>query len=358
MQKVVISNNLQQDIIDAYNSCEHDKTFVLCDETTAVLCLEVLNIKHVSHNQIRLFDEIDAQLIVIPAGDDNKTIESIAAVWEDLSKGGATRHSLLINIAGGMVTDLGGFAAASFKRGINFINIPTTLLSQVDASVGGKTGINFCGYKNEIGAFCDADTVIISSEFFKTLDKENILSGYAEMLKHALLKDKDMLSEHLLFCFDSDMDFEQLQKMVAESIAVKQKVVEEDPHEKGIRKALNLGHTFGHAFESWAMRHNCSVLHGYAVAWGLICELYLSAKKCNFPTETLHQVSSFIKENYGKLAITCDDYPELLELMTHDKKNTSADSINFTLLGTTGDIRINQTATKEEIEDALDFYLF
>lgn len=360
MQKVVISQNLQQDIIDAYNACEHDKTFVLCDETTAHLCLDTLQVERLDGNHIRLFNEIDAQLITIPVGDDNKTIQSIASVWEALSKGGATRHSLLINIAGGMVTDLGGFAAASFKRGINFINIPTTLLSQVDASVGGKTGINFCGYKNEIGAFCDADTVIISSAFLKTLDNENILSGYAEMMKHALLKDNEMLAEHLNFDFDfdHDLDYDKLQSMVAESIAVKQKVVTEDPHEKGIRKALNLGHTFGHAFESWAMRHNCSVLHGYAVAWGLICELYLSAKKCDFPTDKLHQVASFVKDNYGKLGITCDDYPELLELMTHDKKNTSSSSINFTLLGNVGDIRINQTASKEEIEDALDFYLF
>ena len=365
MQKVIISSNLQQDIINSYNECEHDKTFILCDETTAELCLNALNAKQVAPDRICICDGIEGQLIVIPAGDDNKTVESISKVWTALSTGGATRHSLLINIAGGMVTDLGGFAAAAFKRGINFINIPTTLLSQVDASVGGKTGINFCGYKNEIGAFCDASSVIISSEFLKTLDKENILSGYAEMLKHALLKDKEMLAEHLSFDFDfnsdSDdfsLDFEKIQAMVAESIAVKQKVVTEDPHEKGIRKALNLGHTFGHAFESWAMRHNCPVLHGYAVAWGIICELYLSAKKCSFPTDTLHQVASFIKENYGKLGITCDNYPELLELMTHDKKNKDNTTINFTLLGGVGDIRINQTATKEEIEDALDFYLF
>lgn len=369
MQKVIISSNLKQDIINAYNECEHDKTFILCDETTEKLCLGVLDAETwtlepgtMKQMEVKICDQIVGRLIVIPAGDDNKTVESISKVWEALSTGGATRHSLLINIAGGMVTDLGGFAAASFKRGINFINIPTTLLSQVDASVGGKTGINFCGYKNEIGAFCDASSVIISSEFLKTLDKENILSGYAEMLKHALLKDKEMLAEHLSFDFnfnsDNNLDFVKLQDMVAESIAVKQKVVTEDPHEKGIRKALNLGHTFGHAFESWAMRHNCPVLHGYAVAWGIICELYLSAKKCNFPADTLHQVASFIKESYGKLGVTCDDYPELLELMTHDKKNTNSSTINFTLLGAVGDIRINQTATKEEIEDALDFYLF
>ena len=352
MQKVVISKDINADLIDAFNTCEHDKTFILCDETTSRICLPVIM------ETIDRLTDGKSSLIVIPAGDDNKTLESVAKVWEAMSNGGATRHSLLINVAGGMVTDLGGFAAASFKRGINFINIPTTLLSQVDASVGGKTGINFCGYKNEIGAFCDASTVIISGEFLKSLDRENLLSGYAEMLKHALLKDREMLAEHLCFDFDAAVDYGKLVEMVGESIAVKQKVVEEDPHEKGLRKALNLGHTFGHSFESWAMRHNCPVLHGYAVAWGLICELYLSTLRCGFPTDTLHQVASFIKDHYGKLAITCDDYAELVELMTHDKKNSSSDNINFTLLGGVGDIRINQTATKKEIEDALDFYLF
>ncbi|MCF0121542.1 MAG: 3-dehydroquinate synthase, partial [Oscillospiraceae bacterium] len=306
-------------------------------------------------------------VITIPSGDESKTLESIAKVWQALSEGGATRHSLLVNIGGGMVTDLGGFAAAAFKRGISFINVPTTLLAQVDASVGGKTGINFCGYKNEIGAFCDAAAVIISPDFFATLDRENILSGYAEMLKHALLKDRQMLARHLLAPFICGMGGEgcacepsalsQLQAMVAESSAVKETIATEDPHEKGIRKALNLGHTFGHAFESWAMRHRCPVLHGYAVAWGLVCELYLSANKCGFPTDTLHQVAAFIKEHYGKLDITCDDYPELIELMTHDKKN-SGGRINFTLLGDVGDIIINQTASREDIEDAFDFYLF
>ena len=252
-----------------------------------------------------------------------------------------------------MVTDLGGFAASTFKRGIQYINIPTTLLSMVDASVGGKTGINFNGLKNEIGVFNNASSVILDTQFLQTMDRENILSGYAEMLKHGLISNEKMWAE--LINFDlAQPDLQQLQTMVADSVAVKQRIVTEDPLEQGIRKALNLGHTVGHAFESFALKHS-PILHGYAVAYGLISELYLSTVKTGFPSDKMHQTVSFIKEHYGKMTITCDDYPTLLELMTHDKKNV-AGTINFTLLGGIGDIRINQTATKEDIYEALDFY--
>ena len=252
-----------------------------------------------------------------------------------------------------MVTDLGGFAASTFKRGISYINIPTTLLSMVDASVGGKTGINFRGLKNEIGVFNNAATVILDTQFLKTLDAENICSGYAEMLKHGLISNEQMWAELMNFDLEQP-DLKLLSRMVADSVAVKERIVTEDPTEQGIRKALNLGHTVGHAFESFALKHQ-PVLHGYAVAWGLICELYLSGMKTGFPTDKMHQTVRFIKEHYGMMTITCDDYPTLLELMTHDKKNV-AGIINFTLLGGIGDIRINQTATKDEIYEALDFY--
>jgi 3-dehydroquinate synthase len=259
----------------------------------------------------------------------------------------------MINLAGGMVTDLGGFAASTFKRGIHFINIPTTLLSMVDASVGGKTGINFGGLKNEIGVFRNASSVILDTMFLKTMDCENMLSGYAEMLKHGLINQKTMLTELLLFDIEQP-DLRQLQRMVAESVQVKQRIVLEDPTEHGIRKALNLGHTFGHAFESLALERT-PVLHGYAVAWGLVCELYLSVAKAGFPVDRMRQTVRFVFDHYGRMPLTCDDYPQLLQLMTHDKKNV-AGRINFTLLGGVGDILIDQTATKEEIEEALDFY--
>lgn len=195
--------------------------------------------------------------------------------------------------------------------------------------------------------------MILDTEFLKTLDAENICSGYAEMLKHGLISTEAMWEE--LVSFDLDQpDLKQLQRMVGDSVKVKERIVELDPHEKGIRKALNLGHTFGHAFESWALKRK-PILHGYAVAFGLIPELYLSVAKKGFPTDKMRQTVTFIKENYGTLNITCDDYDELIELMQHDKKNQNG-IINFTMLGGIGDIRINQTATTEEIKEALDFF--
>lgn len=343
-QKVIVSGNLERDLVNAIAECEHDKIFILTDQTTHDMCLPKLQ------NFLCLKG---AQSIVIKAGDTNKTLDSLAEVWTALSQGGATRHSLMINLGGGMVTDLGGFAASTFKRGIDFINIPTTLLAMVDASVGGKTGINFGGLKNEIGVFYDSKFVIINTQFLDTLDHDNICSGYAEMLKHGLISDNKHWAELVGFNL-AQPDLAQLQRMVAESIKVKERIVTEDPHEHGIRKALNLGHTVGHALESFAMKHGRPVLHGYAVAYGMVCELYLSARKTGFPTDKMHQTVRFILDHYGRLPYTCDDYPELLELMRHDKKNTSG-IINFTLLGGIGDIRINQTATKEEIEEALDF---
>lgn len=344
LQKVIISDQLDATLAEAIAECEHDKIFVLADETTAQCCLPVVE----QYDCMR-----GATRIVIEATDTHKNIASLSHVWQMLSEGCATRHTLLINIGGGMVTDLGGFAASTFKRGINYINIPTTLLSMVDASVGGKTGINFMGLKNEIGVFNNAKSVILDTEFLKTLDIENMLSGYAEMLKHGLISDVEMLNELLAFDIEHP-NLEQLKRMVADSVAVKQRIVTEDPTEKGIRKALNLGHTAGHAFESFALKHT-PVLHGYAVAWGLVVELYLSAIKTGFPTDKMRQTVRFILDHYGKMNITCDDYPTLLELMTHDKKNI-AGIINFTLLGGVGDILIDQTATKDEIYEAFDFY--
>ena len=343
-QKVIISTKLETTVTTAVGECERDRIFILVDETTRQLCLPL----------VEGFDCLrQAEIITIGATDQHKTLESLTHVWSSLQRGGATRHSLMVNLGGGMVTDLGGFVASTFKRGLNYINIPTTLLAMVDASVGGKTGINFGGLKNEIGVFSTARSVILDTQFLRTMDAENMLSGYAEMLKHGLIANDSMWAE--LLNFDIDVpDYHQLSRMLEDSVKVKERIVEEDPTEKGIRKALNLGHTVGHAFESFALQRK-PVLHGYAVAWGLICELYLSHIKTGFPIEKMRQTVSFINEHYGKLSITCDDYPTLLELMTHDKKNTGSD-INFTLLGDVGDIRINQTATKEEIEEALDFY--
>ena len=343
MEGVVISKDIRKELSAAIGRCSYDKLFMLTDETTNRECLPLIadmpELKNAYH-------------ITIGATDVHKTLETLSSVWTYMSKEGGTRHSLMLNLGGGMVTDLGGFAAGTFKRGIKFINIPTTLLSMVDASVGGKTGINFNGLKNEIGIFYSPDSVLIDTVFLKTLDDKNIRSGYAEMLKHGLISNQKHLDELLSFdLFDPDLD--KLSEMVGRSVAVKENIVSSDPYEKGIRKALNLGHTTGHAFESFALTKN-PVLHGYAVAWGMVCELYLSFIKCGFPTDVMRECVYFIKENYGNLDITCDDYPALFELMTHDKKNIG-DEINFTLLSDVGDIKINQTVSKEDIYEALDF---
>ena len=344
-QKVIICQDLRKDLYSAIQECPHDKLFILVDEHTRELCLPLIS----GFGYLN-----DANIITIGAEDVHKNVETLVHVWQSLGDGGASRHSLMINLGGGMVTDLGGFAASTFKRGIKYINIPTTLLAMVDASVGGKTGINFNGLKNEIGVFSPAEYVLIDTEFLKSLDTRNLLSGYAEMLKHGIISTTGHWAELLNFNM-MDIDYKALQTLVAKSVQIKEGIVAEDPFEKGIRKALNLGHTAGHAFESLALETNRPVLHGYAVAWGIVCELYFSHLRTGFPKDKLRQTVQFIKDHYGVFTFDCKQYDRLYQFMTHDKKN-NAGIINFTLMGEIGDIRINQSANQEEIFEMLDFY--
>lgn len=342
-QKIVICKDFTKDIRSAIDQCEHDKIFVLTDVHTQKLCMPLLE---------QAIDK--AEIIIIGAEDVHKDVETLTSVWQALSEKGGSRHSLLINLGGGMVTDLGGFAASTFKRGINYINIPTTLLAMVDASVGGKTGINFNGLKNEIGVFNESESVLIETSFLKTLDHHNFLSGYAEMLKHGLISNVGHWSRLLNFDMN-DIDHDELRTLVAESIAVKEDIVQRDPHENSIRKALNFGHTAGHAFESMALADHHPILHGYAVAFGMVCELYLSAVRMNFPKDKMRQTIHFIRQNYGSFDFTCHDYDRLYAFMTHDKKNVGG-IINFTLLSEIGKIEINQQADRSVVDEILDFY--
>ncbi|MFV0265880.1 MAG: 3-dehydroquinate synthase family protein, partial [Draconibacterium sp.] len=249
---------------------------------------------------------------------------------------------------------LAGFAATTFKRGIDFLNIPTTLLSQVDASVGGKTGINFSGLKNEVGTFKEPIAVIINTDFLKTIDRENLVSGFAEMIKHGLIHNPEHLEELKPFDFDN-IDYDHLQEIIRHSVNVKEYFVANDLTENNIRKALNFGHTVGHAFESLAMEQKRPVLHGYAVAYGMIAELYLSVKMCGFPESALNTLTQWMLDIYGKFEISESDFERLYQLMTHDKKNESG-RINFTLLPEIGQIAINQNCSKELILEALEYY--
>ncbi len=339
---VSLCSNPVGDLNELIGKISPDKVFLLTDNHTQQHCLPLIKgVKGIS----------EQQTISISAGDNHKNTEALTSVWHMLSAGGASRHSLLINLGGGMPCDLGGFAAATYKRGIPFINLPTTLLSMVDASVGGKTGINFNGFKNEIGAFRIADMVLIHTPFLKTLDKNNLLSGYAEMIKHSLIDTPETLNQ-LLSIDPSSISVELLADLVAGSVLVKDRYVEEDPLEKGIRKALNLGHTIGHAFESLAMKKKRPALHGYAVAWGIIPEIKLAVQKKGFPAETADKTEKYIYELFGHHGFSPDDFDDLFTLMQHDKKNRG-DRINFTLLSQVGVPEIDIHCSKEEIKSAV-----
>lgn len=323
------------------------RTFILVDENTKQYCYPL--IKH--------FLPPNIKTIEIKSGEENKTIESVKHIWQSLSENGADRKSLLINLGGGVIGDMGGFAASTFKRGIKFINLPTTLLSQVDASVGGKTGFDFLGLKNEIGCFNAPEKVIIHPGFLRTLDEDNIVSGYAEMIKHALIHDESHYEKLRAFNLDKEgLDYDALLNLIKKSVGIKEYFVRTDPYEANIRKALNFGHTYGHAIESYFMGTDNELLHGKAVAFGMIFELFLSNKKCLFPVVKLLDIAKYITEVYGKLNFTKDNYEAFYKLMQHDKKNDAA-GINFTLLSGIGEVEINQNATKQEVFEAFDFYL-
>lgn len=342
MQKIVYTNNVSEAIQSLVAEISPVSVHIITDENVEREVLPSLNLPY--------------QRIVVKAGDEHKDINSLSDIWSALIAQGATRHSMVINIGGGVVTDMGGFAAASYKRGIRFVNVPTTLLSAVDAAVGGKTGINFDGYKNEIGAFAPAVAVVISTILFRTLPHEELLSGYAEMIKHGLLSSDKDYAELLGFdILNADMD--SLLPLLEKSVKVKERIVEEDPKEHGIRRALNLGHTAGHAFEGMALERGCPVPHGYAVAYGMLVEMILSHTVEGYPSAELYRYANYLKENgYGSPDVDCDDYDALVEYMRHDKKNVTRDTINFTLLASPGKPLIDRTVSDTEIRAALDIF--
>lgn len=314
--------------------------YLLVDNNSRNFCLEPLNLGYIP---------IENRM-VIPDGEHNKSLESVAQVWQTLSDTCAHRNSVLINVGGGMVTDIGGFAASCFKRGIACINIPTTLLAQIDASVGGKTGINFNGLKNEIGTFNQPECVLIDNRFLTTLPQRQILSGFAEMLKHALLADEEHLAE--IMCADlSDIGGEEFLQLIKKSVDIKNLIVQSDPREKGLRKALNFGHTVAHAIESIAIKKNLEIYHGDAVAYGMIAELHLSVSKLGFDPKHYEAIRRFIHGKYPPYTAVAKP-EELYELMLHDKKN-ERDGVNFTLLHRPGEFEIDQYCDRNEILESL-----
>jgi 3-dehydroquinate synthase len=342
---VVVTDQLENALGEVIAGFPGDKLYLVMDQNTERYCLPLLR-------DVPLVGKF--KHIVIPGGEENKNLSSVEQIWLFLSQNGADRKSLVVNLGGGMVTDLGSFAASTFKRGVEFVNIPTTLLSQVDASVGGKTGFNFNGLKNEIGVINQPFRVIIDTRFLKTLNHDNLVSGYAEMIKHGLIYSPDHLFD--LRNFDlREPDYGVLQGLIADSVAIKSYFVEKDPNEKNIRKALNFGHTIGHAFESYSLKLSQPLLHGHAVAFGMVVELSLSSMICGFPEETMRQLATWLLSVYGKFRIETNSYEALYELMGHDKKNEGK-RINFTLISSVGNVEINQNCSKDQIFKAFDFF--
>ncbi len=343
---IIVTNEIEVELGKILSRYPKDKIFLVTESNCDIFCCNMID-------QTPGFENL--KKVVIPAGEENKKLSSVEKIWLFLSQNGADRKSLVVNLGGGMLTDLGSFAASTIKRGMDFVNIPTTLLSQVDASVGGKTGFNFNGLKNEIGVINQPISVLIDTRFLQTIDTPNIISGYAEMIKHGLIYSKEHLEEIRNFDL-KNRDLNILGGIIARSVAIKDSFVFRDPNENNIRKALNFGHTIGHAFESLAMESPNPLLHGYAVAYGMIAELYLSYKMCDLPMATVTELSDWLIDLYGKYVIQQESYVALYSLMTHDKKNEGT-RVNFTLIPYIGEVAINQNCDKNLVFEALDYFI-
>lgn len=315
----------------------------------------------------RLTFETDFPTLRLKANEDAKNLDSIGQIWDFLFDHAITRRGVLVCIGGGVLTDLGGFAASTYKRGIDTIHIPTTLLAMIDASSGGKTGINYHGLKNSIGTFAPPVATLICPSWLRTLPPQQLLSGFGEMLKTGLVEpsefsyqDSDKLWDQLLQYDLDTMPIDSLAPLIAQCVSVKKHFVEADPREEGLRKALNFGHTFGHALEAISMKHSDisqQMPHGYAVVYGMIAELYLSVSKLGCPKEPLQQLTQLMLHYYGKPQCKCSDLEQLVALMQQDKKNEHCAEINCTLLQSVGSPVINQVITPQEATEAWE-YLF
>ncbi len=319
----------------------YSSVFAIVDENTAQHCLPLLQ------------SSIPAvKIIQIPAGEVNKGLATCQIIWSSLMNQQADRNALVINLGGGVIGDMGGFSASTFKRGMDFIQIPTTLLSQVDASIGGKLGIDFMQIKNSIGLFKDPTAVLVDTGFLKTLPAAEIRSGFAEIIKHSLIADREQWNQIKMI---TDLNAIQWDDYVFPSLLIKQRIVEQDPYEKGIRKALNFGHTIGHAIEGLALEGSKPLLHGEAIAIGMICESWLSHHILGLPAGELEEISQFFLRIYDHYDLSDLPIEDLLNLMANDKKNIGK-AINFSLLPAAGQVEINQTCSRELIVESLDYY--
>ncbi len=326
---------------------KYSSIFILVDEHTMEFCYP----KFIPNLQIN----VPLEVIEIEAGEIHKNIETCVNIWNVLTELNTDRRSLLITLGGGVITDLGGFVASTYKRGIDFVNIPTTLLSMVDASVGGKTGVDLGVLKNQVGLFSNPEMVLIDDEYLSTVSPREIRSGIAEIIKYGLTYDSKLYHQ---IKDDKDLSISSISSLIYRSIEIKNKIVLEDPKEKGVRKILNFGHTIGHAIESYFLEseHKENLTHGEAIAIGMICETYISTQLLGFPKKTLAEIKDTILNIYKKAAILQEDFAPIINLLKHDKKNIGG-QINFVLLNKLEDCELNCKVSNELIIKSLEYYL-
>ena len=343
---IFISNQNSSLINKFISKNKYSKVFILVDSNTNKYCLDLFLEKHLSG--------IDFKIVKIKEGEENKNTKNLYSAWTKISKLGGDRNSLLINLGGGLVLDLGGFVASTYNRGIDFINVPTTLLSMVDASIGGKVGINIGRLKNQVGVFNYPKLILIDTSFLETLPKREINSGFAEMLKHGLIFEKNYyktLSE--LKNIDSKLSTE----LIYNSIKIKNEVVNRDPKEKDFRKILNFGHTLGHAIESHFLgkKKAKNLLHGEAISIGMILESYISYKILKLPYEQCKNIKQTINNNFKKVKINKEDLKSIVRLIKFDKKNRG-EKVLFVLLYEIGKIKIDIEVPKKIVIESFEFY--
>ena len=339
----IFVGSIWQDLEDFLQQHNYSKIAVLVDHNTQKDCLPLLQ---------QYLATFDLEPIIIPAGEYYKNIDTCQLIWSRMMDLKMDRKALLINLGGGVIGDMGGFCASTFKRGFDFIQIPTTLLSQVDASIGGKLGIDFMQIKNSIGLFKNPKAVFIDPIFLKTLPLREIRSGFAEIIKHSLIADHNQWLSILQINRLEDVNWLDY---LLPSLKIKQRIVEEDPFEHGLRKALNFGHTIGHAVEGFALESENPLLHGEAIAIGMICEAYLSLRLTNLQQESFHTIWELIRIIYEPEALPAEAFEHYLALLRNDKKNEGA-SINFSLIQAPGQVIVNQTAEESLIIESLNYY--
>ncbi|MBL4675933.1 MAG: 3-dehydroquinate synthase [Mucilaginibacter sp.] len=339
----IFFENSIQELVKFVERGNYSRLFILTDENTGEFCLPAIQ------TALAHLDKTD--IIEVNAGEESKNIDFCVGIWKMLIDFGADRKALMINVGGGVITDMGGFVASTYKRGIDFVQVPTTLSAQVDASVGGKTGVDLDGVKNIIGTFTQPKAVFMDVDFLKTLPPRQILSGLAEMLKHGLIVDSAYWDD----LKNSDLTLPSVE-LVHRSVEIKNEVVIEDPHEKGIRKALNLGHTIGHAVETYSLMNDDNHLtHGEAIAIGMICEAWLANKKTGLPDADLQEITDVLSSLYPHYQLKEETFDILLQHMQNDKKNENG-NINCTLLTRIGQYSIDNVCTPAEICDSLRYY--